>query len=84
MSEFRAGAPFIMAETTIIPVEKVSVFSDKTNYGCWLHCYKEPAAIVVCNEDGIRAVDMEAKELELSELFEKTPELEKRLSGLVR
>ena len=81
MSELRVGSPVTIGEVSIIPVERVRVYSNKMSQGYWLYGLKEPVAMVISDPQGVKAVDMQACELSLSELVRDAPDLEAILAG---
>ncbi len=79
MSELRAGVPITVGEITIIPIERVWINSEKQPYAYWFNATKEAFAVVICELEGPRALDVEAHELPIDELKLKVPELESLL-----
>ena len=76
MSELGMGKPICVNGTNIIPIEKVYLRNYAFRTGYWLYGSKEPVSIVVCDAQGVRALDMQAHELSLTELIRKVPGLE--------
>lgn len=75
MRQLCVGVPLTIGETTLIPLEGVTITTLKQLRGCWLGATKETVAVVICRPDGLRALDMEARELRLDELTQEFPEL---------
>jgi len=80
MSELRAGAPITVAGITLIPIERVWTNSEKQPYAYWFNATKEAVAVVICELEGPRAVDVEAHERPIDELIVEVPELESLLT----
>jgi hypothetical protein len=76
VSELRAGAPITVAGITLIPIERVRVSSEKQRTAYWLNAKKEAVAVVICDLEGPRAVDVEARERPIDEFIRDIPELE--------
>ena len=76
MSELRMDKPICVNGTNIIPIEKVSVRSSALRKGYWLYGSKEPVSIVVCDAHGVKALDIQAHGLSLTELIREVPGLE--------
>ena len=79
MSELCAGAPIYVAGITLIPIERVRINSEKRSKGYWLTVTKEAAAVLICEREGTRIIDIEAHEHSLDEFISKAPELESLL-----
>jgi hypothetical protein len=69
----RAGKPVSVGATTLLPIERVVLHSDRGNARVWFSAAKEPYAVVVRDAGGIRAVDTGALEVSLDELRERIP-----------
>jgi uncharacterized spore protein YtfJ len=76
MSELRVGKPICVNGTNIIPIEQVYLRNYPLRKGYWLYGSKEPVSIVVCDAHGVRALDIQARGLSLTELIRKVPGLE--------
>ncbi len=76
MSELHMGKPIYLNGTNIIPIEKVYLGNYTFRKGYWLYGSKEPVSIVVCDTHGVRALDIQAHGLSLTELIRKVPGLE--------
>jgi uncharacterized spore protein YtfJ len=76
MTELRMGKPIYLNGTNIIPVEKVYVRNYALKKGYWLYGSKEPVCIVVCDTHGVRALDIQAQGLSLTELIREVPGLD--------
>jgi hypothetical protein len=83
VSELRAGAPITLAGITLIPIERVRISAEKQRCACWLNATKEALAVVICDRDGPRALDVEAQELPIDELIGEIPDLEPVLAELL-
>jgi uncharacterized spore protein YtfJ len=76
MSELRMGKPICLSGTNIIPIEKVCLSNYPLRKGYWLYGSKEPVSIVVCDAHGVRALDIQAHGMSLTELIREVPGLE--------
>ncbi len=76
MSELRMGKPIYLNGTNIIPVENVYLRNYALRKGFWLDGSREPVSIVVCDAHGVRALNIQAHELSLTELIRDVPGLE--------
>ena len=80
MSELRAGAPITVAGITLIPIERVRIHSEKQSYAYWLNATKEAVAVVICEREGLRIIDVEAHERHIDEFITVVPELKSLLT----
>ena len=80
MSELRTGAPIRVAGITLIPIERVRIDYEKQSSAYWLNATKEAVAVVICEREGPRIVDVEAHERPIDELITEVPELESLLT----
>ncbi len=76
MSELRVGKPICLNGTSIIPIEKVYLGHYALRKGYWLYGSKEPVSIIVSDAHGVRALDIQAHGLSLTQLIRKVPGLE--------
>ena len=76
MSDLHMGKPISLNGTNIIPIEKVYLGKYALRKGYWLYGSKEPVSIVVCDAHGVKAFDIQAHGLSLTELISKVPGLE--------
>jgi uncharacterized spore protein YtfJ len=75
MSELRAGAPITVAGITLIPIERMRINSEKQSFAYWLNATKEVVAVVICEREGPRLLNVEAEERCIDELIFEVPEL---------
>jgi uncharacterized spore protein YtfJ len=75
MNELRAGAPITLAGMILIPIERVQVNSEKQSFGYWLNATKEAVAIVICEPQGPRLMNISIEEHSLDRIFTELPEL---------
>ncbi len=80
MSNLHMGKPIRLMQADIIPIEMVSLSSVAVERGCWTHGFKELAAIIVCNADGIRILDVQEQRWSLTELIGHVPGLKSVLA----
>ncbi|MDH3378730.1 MAG: hypothetical protein OEQ39_17540 [Gammaproteobacteria bacterium] len=80
MDELRAGNPLLADKVTLVPIERWVIQSGAGDMGCWLSGLKEPFAIIVCDETGIRAFDTQATEVAVASLIQQVPDLDALLN----
>lgn len=83
MIELRAGNPVVIRERTIIPIERVTVSSDKIHQSYCFFGLKEPVSLIVIESGHPRAVDMKACEISLGELKNYVTGLDEILENLL-
>jgi uncharacterized spore protein YtfJ len=73
--EIIVDTPIEIAGMKIIPVIQVNTycFSKKRNVSAY--CSKKPLIVVIVNDSGTKAFDMDGSQVELDELIEAVPEL---------
>jgi uncharacterized spore protein YtfJ len=79
ISELCAGVPISVAGITLIPIERVRIYSEKQAKGYWLTGTKEAVAVMICEREGARIIDLEAHEHSVDEFITQVPELESLL-----
>ena len=82
METLRAASPLTVGDVTLVPVERVGSRSDRGDAGYWICAFKEVFAVVVCDANGIRALDADSSEIALDALLQNTPNLGAILSEL--
>lgn len=75
MRQLSVGVRVTIGETTLIPLERVTITTLKPRPGYWLGATKEIVAVVISRPDGLRALDMEGRERTIDELNQEFPEL---------
>ena len=75
MSELRAGDPITVAGITLIPIERVRIHCEKQPYAYWFNATKEAVAVVICEREGPRILDVEAHQRPIDALITEVPEL---------
>ncbi|MCI0504814.1 MAG: hypothetical protein L0Z73_01765 [Gammaproteobacteria bacterium] len=75
MDKLQAGKPLAVGNFTLVPIEHFIMHTGKGRTGCWLAAHKEPYAIIICGTHGIRAFNLEAKEVSLEHLAQAIPDL---------
>lgn len=75
MSPLRVGAPLAVGGAVLIPVERVAVKVERHRRGLWIGATKEVTALVVCEPDRLRAIDVQARELPVEDLIREIPGL---------
>jgi len=79
ISQLRTGTPITVAGITLIPIERLRISFEKQPYVYWLNVTKEALAVVICDSEGPRVVDVEAHERSIGEFIAAMPELESLL-----
>ena len=72
----RAGMPLRVGSVTLLPIERVVVRAGARARAAWFTAGKEPYALVVRDEGGVRAIGFGAEEVSLEALREAIPGLE--------
>lgn len=78
-----AGSPIPVAGITLIPIERVQVSSEIQPSAYWFKATKAAVAVIICDREGPRAVDVEMHESPMSVLLTEIPELESLLTEFV-
>lgn len=81
MATCRINEMFIDPALTLIVVEAVEFRTTSTTSGGFMFGYIAPIAVVVCHQDGITALDMQAKPASVKQLRRHIPELDAVLSA---
>jgi hypothetical protein len=76
MNPLRIGEVITVAGVTLIPVEKINIYSGKDSTASWWYGSKELYALVVSTSSGLQAFDNNAKQINISELISYVPKLE--------
>jgi uncharacterized spore protein YtfJ len=72
----RAGEPVRVGSLTLLPIERVVVHASAGARTAWFTAAKEPYALVVRDERGVRAIGVGGAEVSLEALREAIPGLE--------
>ncbi|MDH5473387.1 MAG: hypothetical protein OEY61_11075 [Gammaproteobacteria bacterium] len=67
--------PVTVAGITLIPVVRVGLYSHDSEMGGGLAGNKEPLAIILCDQQGVHAWDINSSDIAMSLLLEKIPGL---------
>ena len=85
ISEFRLGKSVTVDGVTIIPIEKVNYSANKAGHSFCLYGAKEPVAVIIASTSGVKAVDIEAREMSSHDIQKMAPGLtdiiNRRLEG---
>ena len=76
MNGLRTGSRVTVAGIALIPIERVRISSEKQPCGYWFSVTKEAFAVVICDQQGPRAVCIDGHERPIDELTAAIPELE--------
>ena len=75
MNELRAAAPITVAGMTLVPIERVQINAEKQSYGYWLNATKEAVAVVICEPQGPRLMNVGMQEYSFNDILTHLPEL---------
>ena len=84
LHKLQAGNPWIVDNVAMVPVERYFLYSEKGSSGCWFAAQKAPHAIIICDDTGIRAFNLQAREISLSQLAQDVPNLDAILAPFAR
>jgi uncharacterized spore protein YtfJ len=82
MSGLQMGKPITVVRTTLVPIEKVAVGNLCLGQGFWLYGSKEPLAVLVCDNGGVRVLSVHEDQFTLAALIRGVPGLESALEQL--
>ena len=80
----RAGRPLRVGPVTLLPIERVVVRAGTGASSAWFSAGKEPYAVVLRDEGGVRAVAVGPVEVSLDELRATVPGLDDALAAAAR
>jgi hypothetical protein len=79
---WRVGTPLTVGAVTLLPIEHIVQHSERSRRHCWLTATKVPYAIVLCDQDGVRAIGADARPIALEQLRQRVPELDAALASV--
>ena len=82
MDKLLVGKPFISSQSCVVAIERLYIHSEKGTSGYWITAQKELHAIIICDTNGIRAIDLDSNEVSLEELIKNIPKLDATLASL--
>ena len=82
MDKLLVGKPFIAGQSCVVAIERLYIHSEKGTAGYWIAAQKGLHAIIICDTNGIRAVDLDSNEVSLEELIKNIPKLDATLASL--
>lgn len=71
--------PFIIGDVTLFAIEQAWLQSAQDRSGLWLNGAKQIYAIIICDTNGKRAIDIDATDLDLASVIRKVPGLDELL-----
>ncbi len=80
IGRLRAAMPLRVGSSTLLPIERVVVHSDRGARGAWVYATVEPYALIVRDAGGIRVIDIGAIGVSLEDLRERIPGLDALLA----
>ncbi|MDH3460351.1 MAG: hypothetical protein OEM00_05115 [Burkholderiaceae bacterium] len=78
----RLGTPFTVGSITLLPIERIVKHAGRGSTVVWFSLAKEPYTLVVRDDSGIRAVDIDAIAVSLEQLRERIPHLDAVLASM--
>ena len=84
MDKLQAGKPLVAGKITLLPIERFLMHTEKGFTGYWLTAHKELHAIIISDTHGIRAFNLQAKEVSLEQLTQAVPNLDTLLMYLTQ
>lgn len=82
MGELKTGVPLAIGNTTLLPIERTVFTTNRNGQLSWITGFKEPHAVIVLGDTGIRAFNTEAIEVPLEPLREDIPNLDAILAAM--
>jgi hypothetical protein len=81
LETLRAGAPLRVSSATLVPIERTVVHAEQGALGAWISAAREPYALVVSGDGGVRALSTGGAEVTVEELRRRIPGLEALLEA---
>ena len=78
----RAGSPVSIGAVTLLFIERVVVHTSKEGFGAWFSAMKEPYAIIVRDNEGIRSIETETMRTSLEKLRKELPGFDTALASM--
>lgn len=78
----RAGESVAIGDVRLLPIEKISIQSDRGRTGLWVRASKELFAVIVRDPGGIRACDPSGAAISVETLAEEVSGLDALLASL--
>lgn len=82
MKQIRVGRPVIVGKTTIIPLERVSIYHDSKEGRISVYTLKEPIGIVISSLQGKMALDICGEQVPLETYIQEVDGLQQVLDSL--
>ncbi len=82
MDKLLVSKTFIAGQFSLVAIERLYINSEKGTSGYWIAAQKELHAIIICDTNGIRAIDLDSNEVSLEELIKNIPKLDATLASL--
>lgn len=80
MNKLRTGTPVTVDGITLIPIERVRIRAEKQPNTYWFSITKEAVALVICDLEGPRAVDIDAHQRSVDQFITDIPGLASMLA----
>lgn len=71
--------PVNIDKVTLIPVVRIRLDGEDNKTDSYFSGNKEPLAIIVCDSSGMRALDVNSAEIQISDLLQNIPDLDAKL-----
>jgi len=82
MIRFMLAPSVVFDGVTLLVIVRLVIHADTQDQGLWLVASKEPYALVACDDEGLRALDMGGERVSVTRLIEEVPELKSRLEEI--
>jgi hypothetical protein len=82
MDELKTGSPLVIGKTILLPIEHTVIAADRKGPLSWLTGFKEPHAVIVWDDTGIRAFNTDSIEVPLEPLRQDVPNLDSILAAM--
>lgn len=79
MRIFRARPVRVDERLALIAIESVESHRHRSSNGCGFSAFVEPVALVVCDPETVRALDMQGNSVDMDELRRNVPDLDAEL-----
>lgn len=70
------GTTIVVGDATLMVIARLSIQADSAGHACWLQASKEPYALIIQDDHGLRALDMAGRRLAIAELLDDVPGFE--------
>lgn len=82
MKENRVGQPTTIGEITIIPLEEICLYCDKSEDRIWVYAFKQPIGVVIISPQFKHVLDIQGEELDLNTCIQDFEGLQRVIDNL--